>query len=230
MSVEWIFKVLCCPPWPKSIARKLAFHPPMPSTYCLISDDEGATYQIEIADYVRHSCCKCTQKVLTNTEYIKKYTDVCITKTKLGNEICVVFVTRPEPVSRYTILFSHGNSIDLGASIDFFVSLGKRLNVNICGYDYSGYGVSDGEPTEQNIYYDIEAAYSLLLDRYNVKAEDIVLYGQSIGTVPTMDLGSKFEVAAVVLQAPLVSGMRVLCPGSRRNFWCDSFKRYVRTL
>ena len=51
-----------------------------------------------------------------------------------------------------------------------------------------------GKPSEKNLYADIEAAWHALRTRLGVSPENIILYGQSIGTVPTVDLASKFEV------------------------------------
>jgi len=62
--------------------------------------------------------------------------------------------------------------------------------------------------------------------RYGVPAENIVLYGQSIGTVPTVDLARKYECAAVILHSPLMSGMRVAFPRTKRTWFFDAFPRY----
>lgn len=92
---------------------------------------------------------------------------------------------------RFTLLFSHGNAVDLGQMTSFFVGLGQRINCNIFSYDYSGYGMSTGKPTEKNLYADIDAAWHALRTRYGISPENIILYGQSIGTVPTVDLASR---------------------------------------
>ena len=42
------------------------------------------------------------------------------------------------------------------------------------------------------------------------------------GTVPTVDLASKYDCAGVVLHAPLMSGMRVAFNTSR-TWCCDAF-------
>lgn len=94
-------------------------------------------------------------------------------------------------VYRFTLLFSHGNAVDLGQMTSFFVGLGQRINCNIFSYDYSGYGMSTGKPTEKNLYADIDAAWHALRTRYGISPENIILYGQSIGTVPTVDLASR---------------------------------------
>lgn len=70
------------------------------------------------------------------------------------------------PPCRYTILFSHGNAVDLGQMSSFYIGLSARLGCNIFSYDYSGYGASTGQATEKNIYADIEAAFKALRQRY----------------------------------------------------------------
>ena len=59
--------------------------------------------------------------------------------------------------------------------------LGTRLQCNIISYDYSGYGVSQGKPSEKNMYADIEATYKSIKQRYHIPNSRIILYGQSIG-------------------------------------------------
>lgn len=62
--------------------------------------------------------------------------------------------------------------------------------------------------------------------RYGISPENIILYGQSIGTVPTVDLASRFECAAVVLHSPLTSGMRVAFPDTKKTYCFDAFPKY----
>lgn len=61
--------------------------------------------------------------------------------------------------------------------------------------------------------------------RYGVSPENIILYGQSIGTVPTVDLASRYECAAVILHSPLMSGLRVAFPDTRKTYCFDAFPR-----
>ncbi|XP_059927985.1 alpha/beta hydrolase domain-containing protein 17C [Gadus macrocephalus] len=63
----------------------------------------------------------------------------------------------------------------------------------------------------------------LPLSRYGVTPENIILYGQSIGTVPTVDLAARYEVAAVILHSPLMSGLRVAFPDTRKTYCFDAF-------
>lgn len=86
------------------------------------------------------------------------------------------------------------------------------------------YVLSFGQPSEQNTYADIEAAYRCLVETYGTKEEDIVLYGQSVGSGPTLDLATRLSrLRAVVLHSPIMSGLRVMYP-VKRTFWFDIYK------
>ena len=43
--------------------------------------------------------------------------------------------------------------------------------------------------------------------------------------MPTVDLASKYEVGAVILHSPLMSGMRVAFPQTKRTWFFDAFPR-----
>lgn len=144
-----------------------------------------------------------------------------LARTERGHQIACLYV-RCTPTPKYTILFSHGNAVDLGQMSSFYYGLGTRLDCNIFTYDYSGYGASGSTPTEKNLYSDIQAAWNALRIKYGISPSNIILYGQSIGTVPTVDLASKYDCAGVVLHAPLMSGMRVAFNTSR-TWCCDAF-------
>lgn len=80
------------------------------------------------------------------------------------------------------------------------------------------------QPSEQNTYADIEAAYKCLEENYGAKQEDIILYGQSVGSGPTLDLAARLpKLRAVVLHSPILSGLRVMYP-VKRSYWFDIYK------
>ena len=122
----------------------------------------------------------------------KENLEVFYTRTARGNRIACMFV-KCAPNARFTILHSHGNAVDLGQMSSFYLGLGSRINCNIFSYDYSGYGVSGGRPSEKNLYADIEAAWHAMRTKLGISPENIILYGQSIGTVPTVDLASRYD-------------------------------------
>ncbi|KAF8747751.1 hypothetical protein HU200_013157 [Digitaria exilis] len=143
-------------------------------------------------------------------------------RTRRGSEIIAMYVRHPG--ASLTVLFSHGNAADLGNMHRIFVELSARLHVNLMGYDYSGYGQSSGKPSEANTFADIEAAYKCLVDVYGTREEDIVLYGQSVGSGPTLDLAVRLDhIRAVVLHSPILSGLRVLY-SVKKTYWFDIYK------
>lgn len=84
------------------------------------------------------------------------------------------------------------------------------------------------QPSEQNTYADIEAAYNCLKEKYGVREEDVILYGQSVGSGPTLDLASRLPyLRAVVLHSAILSGLRVLYQ-VKRTYWFDIYKVIFR--
>jgi len=130
------------------------------------------------------------------------------TKSESGNEICMLYFNYGH---EYTVLYSHGNAEDIGASHQTMRKLSKQVNVNLCCYDYSGYGLSTGTVSEENCYKDIEAVYKFLTEENGVPENRIILFGRSIGTGPTTHLASKkSKVAGLVLQSPICSIIRTV--------------------
>lgn len=80
------------------------------------------------------------------------------------------------------------------------------------------------QPSEHNTYADIEAAYKCLEESYGAKQEDVILYGQSVGSGPTLDLATRLpRLRAVVLHSAILSGLRVMYP-VRHTYWFDIYK------
>lgn len=131
--------------------------------------------------------------------------------TRYGQTVALLHVAHPD--ATHTLLWSHGNAMDIGEMYFFLVQLAVRLRVHVCAYDYSGYGASSGSPSEENCYADIAAVADHLERAHGVVPErELVLYGQSVGSAPSLWLGARRRVAGIVLHTPLLSGLRVLIP------------------
>ena len=113
---------------------------------------------------------------------------------------------------KFTLLFSHGNAEDVGVNKAFCEWLSEQLSVDIVTYDYSGYGMGTGEPSEKNLYADCTAVYKWMKNTLNLRTDNIILYGKSLGTAPTVDLATRFPAIGVILVCPLASGARVVFP------------------
>mmetsp|Transcript_41350 Transcript_41350/g.88073 ORF Transcript_41350/g.88073 Transcript_41350/m.88073 type:complete len:261 (+) Transcript_41350:74-856(+) len=111
--------------------------------------------------------------------------------------------------AQYTLLFSHGNAEDLGLIIRYFREVSDILHVNVFSYEYTGYGMSTGQPQEAAVYADIEAAFKYVRDVIGIHWTQIIPYGRSIGTAPSVHLATKTAVRGVILQSPMVSIYRI---------------------
>ena len=82
----------------------------------------------------------------------------------------------------------------------------KDLKANLCAYDYTGYGQSKGRASIPDTIADIDAVFQWLLRR-DIDKQDIILYGQSLGSGPSLDLAARERyIGGVVLHAAFASG------------------------
>ncbi|KAG2323729.1 hypothetical protein Bca52824_006457 [Brassica carinata] len=202
-----------------TMAAKLAFFPPNPPSYTVVTDESTGKMRIS-AEMMRH---RRDEKI-----------EVVKIMTKRGNEIVGMYIKHP--TAKLTVLYSHGNATDIGQMFIIYNELSHHLNVNLMGYDYSGYGRSSGKPSEHETYADIEAAYNWLRETYGTKDERIILYGQSVGSGPSLELASRLpRLRALVLHSPFLSGLRVMYH-VKHSFWFDIFKvripilHYIRNI
>lgn len=115
----------------------------------------------------------------------------------------------PYPQAKYTILYSHGNAEDLGEIQSRLKNL-RDLGFSILAYDYPGYGLSQGQPSEQGAYQAIDAAYQYLTQTLNVAPDQIIIYGRSVGSGPSVDLASRQPVGGLILESPFKTAFRVV--------------------
>eukprot|EP00884_Botryococcus_braunii_P006119 jgi/Botrbrau1/15508/Bobra.0225s0001.3 len=177
------------------IASNFAFFPPAPPTYKVLEHKDGQRefyIQPVVRGYPKVLNCKVVE-----------------IRTRLGQTIIGAYFPRSSRAAGFrvpTILFSHGNAVDLGVLLGFFRELGRDLNVAVMCYDYTGYGGSSGKPSVENTLADIDAVYEWLRNQ-GADPSDIVLYGQSVGSGPTGYLAAKEpRLAGVILHSPLASG------------------------
>jgi len=116
------------------------------------------------------------------------------------------FETKPETP---TIVFFHGN----GGNISNVDWLGQRFHergFNVLLFDYRGYGASQGDADgEAGLNADGDAAVAFLINEKRVRPDQIVLYGQSLGTTVVADVASRREVGAVILESGLSSASSI---------------------
>lgn len=125
------------------------------------------------------------------------------------------------------VIFSHGNSTDIGYMFGLHYRMCFRCQVNVLAYDYSGYGWSDGKATEAALYKDIRAVYNYAVSELKVPPHNILLYGHSVGSGPSCDFaaGKKGKcLGGVILHSSIASGLRLFVSDLDGSPWFDAFR------
>lgn len=128
-------------------------------------------------------------------------------KTSDGETISARFFENPGAV--HTILFSHGNAEDIGL-LDLTAADFRKINLAFFAYDYRGYGTSEGRPSEEKAYRDIDAAYDYLTGQLKIPPEKIIICGRSLGGAVSIDLAARKKVGALIVESTFVSAFRAL--------------------
>lgn len=126
-----------------------------------------------------------------------------------NNQLSVVAIDNP--AANYTVLYSHGNAEDLG-QIYPTLELLHSTGAAIVSYDYSGYGLSTGSPSEQQSYKDIEAVYQYMTEQLRIPSDRIIVHGRSVGGGPSAYLASRHPVGGLILESTFTSAFRVVLP------------------
>ncbi len=108
------------------------------------------------------------------------------------------------PESKFVVLVNHGNAGNLINRLLIARDI-KQLGFSVFLYDYRGYGASTGKPTPNGLYEDGLAAYDYVNKELGYKPEQIVIYGESIGTGVTCRVAKERPYAGLILQSALSS-------------------------
>src|SRR5688572_8124144 len=124
-----------------------------------------------------------------------------------GEDIAVLHL--PNPAARFTIWFFHGNAEDLG-DLEPWLRVVRDAGYSVFAFDYPGYGLSGGRPSESNLYAAARTVRTYLREQLSVPAEKTLIYGRSVGGGPAVQIATEERVAGVVLQSTFTSVFRVL--------------------
>ena len=105
------------------------------------------------------------------------------------------------------VLWLHGNAGNVADRADMAAAMHRTLGVSSFLFDYRGYGLSDGRPTEKGLYEDAAAALKWLTGVRGVEPSSIILYGHSLGSAVAVDLALADGQGSyrVVLESPFTS-------------------------
>jgi uncharacterized protein len=113
----------------------------------------------------------------------------------------------PAPAGQPTLLYFHGQ----GGSLQARASRIRRFaaaGLGVYMITWRGYGGSTGAPSEAHNVADGMLAYEALR-KTGVAVNDVVLYGESLGTGIAVQLAARVLAAGVILDAPFTSTVDV---------------------
>ena len=102
-----------------------------------------------------------------------------------------------------TILFLHGNAGNL-FNRSYKLNRLNELNLNVLIISWRSFSGNLGKPNETNLYGDAKKAVKWLNDK-GVKTENIILYGESLGTGVAVEIGQTNKFNSIILESPYTS-------------------------
>jgi fermentation-respiration switch protein FrsA (DUF1100 family) len=102
-----------------------------------------------------------------------------------------------------TVLFLHGNAGDIGNHLPwakFLIDAGY----GVLALEYRGYGGNPGSPSEAGLIDDGRAAFAFLKDQ-GIADNNVVLFGESLGSGVAVELAAEHPVHAMILRSPYTS-------------------------
>ena len=98
-------------------------------------------------------------------------------------------------------LYLHGSPSTIASPVNIaHYALLRSLGLHVMAPEYRGFGGLQGTPSEAALLADARAAYDYLRERERVPADRVVLYGWSLGGAVAVDLATRVETAAVILE------------------------------
>ena len=129
-----------------------------------------------------------------------------------GFDIAAIYIGELSDIDTDTIiLYCHGQTRHMDhywQRAKLLANCGAKERYGVLMFDYRGYGMSEGVPTEQGMYEDVRAAYQWLLNE-GAPSQRIIIYGFSLGSAPATDLAAygmnnEFPVK-LILESPFAS-------------------------
>ncbi|HJM78502.1 MAG TPA: alpha/beta hydrolase [Candidatus Pelagibacter bacterium] len=102
-----------------------------------------------------------------------------------------------------TILYLHGNAGSLENRIHK-INHFKDMNINFLLLAWRGFSGNKGEPTEQGLYRDARSAVKWLINQ-GVIEENIIIYGESLGSGVATEIAQNKNFAGIILESPFTS-------------------------
>lgn len=110
----------------------------------------------------------------------------------------------PSQSPKGMILFCHGNAGNISHRLDS-IEIMHDLGYSVFIFDYRGYGKSEGSPTEEGTYLDVQAAWNFLVNERQISPSDIILFGRSLGGAVAAWLAVRVKPKACIIESTFTS-------------------------
>lgn len=95
-------------------------------------------------------------------------------------------------------IYFHGNAGHLGDRGTVAAAL-SGMGLDVLLFDYRGYGLSEGKPSEGGLYADARAVYQWVVSQRGADPRRLFLIGNSLGSAVAVDLAMQRRTAGLVL-------------------------------
>ena len=102
------------------------------------------------------------------------------------------------------LVYFHGNSFDIGERA-YRIKRYNDAGFSTLIVSWRGFSGNEGNPTEKNLYLDGISAINWVLENTQFKHQDIINYGESLGSGVALELNLKYNFLCTVLEAPFTS-------------------------
>jgi len=142
----------------------------------------------------------------TENNYSGDKLTVSIDKIKIKNDDNIELLAwyHEKDIEKYkTILFLHGNAGSLENRIHK-INHFNDMDVNFLIISWRGFSGNKGQPTEKGLYKDAKSGVDWLKNK-GAKQENIIIYGESLGTGVATEIAQNKNFAGVILESPFTS-------------------------
>lgn len=156
--------------------------------------------------------------VATNMRELVTYTS---TSDEGSAKLYGVYLGDQTKISTDTvILYCHGNAKHMDNywnRAKLLAHIGGAHHYGVLVFDYRGYGMSEGESSEKNIYADADAALKWLQSK-GLTSNRLIVYGYSLGSAPSTEMTAgnyTLKPSKLILEAPFASSAVMVQDGSK---------------
>lgn len=110
----------------------------------------------------------------------------------------------PAETPRGALIFAHGNGGNISHRIEK-IRLLRGLGVSVLAFDYRGYGESQGRPSEQGTYRDMDAAIGFVTQERKFPLANVLYLGESLGGAVAVEAASRRTPAGLILESTFTS-------------------------